>query len=885
MDVSRYTFSCQRALHQGLQYARSFGHRQLEVEHVALAMLRQGLDKPSIPAGSTFPYDLQQFLRSKERFYGNITVQFGENLDEAMDYAENKAQSSKVDEHLFWDALIVYSSVLQQLLKDSKKLVVKKATRKAPAHSKKLSSVSKRAKTQEVSDSFRKKTKDSSETLTREVPEKIKKILDEYTLDLTAQAARDELDPIIGRDLETRRALEILGRKKKNNPVLIGEPGVGKTAIAESLAQKIIANRVPESVKGKRILSLSLSSIIAGARMRGEFEERMQSLIAAIKSCQGDIIVFIDEIHMIVGTGGAEGSSDLANLLKPALARGELHCLGATTLDEYRKYIEKDPALERRFQPVMVNEPTRDVALTVMRGLKSKYEIHHGVRINDDALVYSVDASIRYLSGRRLPDKAIDLLDEACSRLRLQIDSMPVVMDDLRSQIEQYQIEKKSLPKEESSKELLTKLETKISSIKKEYKQAEELWREHQLHLENVRSKESKKQELKNMFENAKLEGDFELAAKLSHEEIPSLEADIAKGQKALSKMQDEYQWLRQVVGAPEIAEIIENWTGIPTQRALKEESKTLIDLEKRLGNRVFGQPQALKQVAQAVRRSRAGVNDPKRPLGVFLFVGQTGVGKTEVAKALAEELFDDENRMVRLDMSEYMEPHNVSRLIGSPPGYIGYDEGGQLSESVRRTPYTVVLFDELEKAHSRVLDILLQIFEDGRLTDGKGRLVDFRNVLIIMTSNIPIDESKLSTEKLVLADELTRQQLTKFLRPEFVGRVDEIVQFQNLSTEHLNLLLKRLQKDLNSRLDDRKLRITVGAKLEKKLIKMASEGKFGGRALRRAFQAFVVNQVSDKLLEHEEGLKGAWELEIISDTEYQWQEKKEKDKPLPAAS
>lgn len=892
MDVSRYEFPCQKAFHQGLQYARSLGHERLEVEHIALALLRADAIELGNNAEARLQHHLQKELSRWGRTFGNIKIEFGKRLDHALDEAEERSGKHLIGETLLWECLIAQSEIIKaffgaaakpestdafeetkipEVTKPKKIIAPRKEKEKEREKDK---APNKEETTQGTGDEAAEEEEVSNNY---QIPEKLAKVLSKYTIDLTALAERGELDPVVGRDSETRRVLEILGRKKKNNPILIGEPGVGKTAVAESLALRIAEGRVPEPMKGKRVLSLDLGGLVAGARFRGEFEERMKNLLAAVQACGGEIILFIDEIHMIVGAGSAEGSADAANLMKPALARGELRCLGATTLDEYRQHIEKDPALERRFQAVMVEEPSRSATLSILRGIKGRYEVHHGVQINDEALVKAVDLSIRYLAGRQLPDKAIDLMDEACSRLRIQIDSVPAIMDDLRSQIDQLEIEKKAIGADQTGKASLSKLEVALKDVTAKYKDVEKIWRNHQVSLETLRKLESRHLELSSLFENSKGKGDFEFAAKLQYVEIPKLDESLATVKAELETLQKQYSWLRQVVGGIEIAEVIANWTHIPIDRLVKEDAKALLDMEKRMSKRVFGQPHALATVSKAIRRARLNVNDPRRPLGVFLFVGPTGVGKTETVKALAEEVFDDENRMVRLDMSEFMEQHNIARLIGSPPGYIGYGEGGELTEPVRRTPYTVVLFDEIEKAHPRVMDILLQAFDDGRLTDSNGRLVSFKNTLMVMTSNIPLEPSN--------NDDDLRAQLSKVMRPEFVGRIDEVVLFDRLGRTHLENLLDKQLIDFNHRLTDRQLRVVLGPKLIETIMNQAAVGQFGGRALRRAFENLVIDQVSNHLLREYEPTKGAWLLDIGPNGDVVWHEDFSLDRYLPPAS
>lgn len=897
MDVSRYNFSCQKAFHQGLQFANSFGHQHLEVEHVALALLRS----ETIVLGEHIEYRLKRHLESHlskmQRIFGNVRPKFGPRLDAALDWAEEKEKGPVVEENTLWEALARQSTAMKVFFaKEKEQFSQNDEVKSGPAFS--GSGDKKKNMNEELSpddgedfeelwapkvnSSEELKNNEEPESSLHAIPKKLDKVLNKFTIDLTALAERGELDPVIGRDVETRRVLEILGRKKKNNPILLGEPGVGKTAVAEAIALKIVSGNVPESMKRKRLLSLDMGSLIAGAKYRGEFEERLKDLLHAVESCGGNVILFIDEIHMLVGAGGQEGTMDAANLLKPALARGDMHCLGATTLDEFRTYIEKDAALERRFQPVRVEEPNPEVVISILRGLKSRYEVHHAVQIEDEALVSAVNLANRYLTSRRFPDKAIDLLDEACSRLRYQIDSMPRIMDELRSQIDSLEIEKKAIGNDAKAKRALMQIDIRLENVRKEYYELESIWKKYQDTLEQVRKNETEKQESLKLFDDAKSSGDFDFAAKLQYSELPRIEEESKEAKAILADLQAKHTWLSREVGADQIAEVVASWTKIPVSKVIEGESEKLLSMEERIGQRVFGQGEALNVVSRAVKRSRTGVSDPNKPLGVFLFCGATGVGKTEVAKALAEEMFDDESRMVRIDMSEYMEKHNTSRLIGSPPGYVGYGEGGELTEPVRQQPYRVVLLDEIEKAHPRVLDLLLQTFSDGRLTDGKGRVVDFRNTLIIMTSNLPVYTQL--TPGSIEADEEVRGMLTETLRPEFVNRIDEIVLFNRLGESHLVRLCDRLLVELNQRLTDKMVRLSLGEKLMSYLVSVGTDGHFGARALRRAFQSTVIDAVSDWLLDPEQKSEGAWTLDFDENKKIVWHSEVSLHKYLPPA-
>jgi len=677
--------------------------------------------------------------------------------------------------------------------------------------------------------------------------------LEKYSKDLTALARSGKLDPVIGRDEEIRRVIQVLSRRTKNNPVLIGEPGVGKTAIAEGLAQRIIAGDVPESLKDKTIRSLDLGAMVAGAKFRGEFEERLKAFLKDVQDSHGEIILFIDELHTLVGAGKSDGAMDAGNLLKPMLARGELRCVGATTLDEYRKYVEKDPALERRFQQVFVGEPSVEEAISILRGLKEKYEIHHGVRIQDNALIAAATLSSRYIADRFLPDKAIDLMDEAAAKLRIEIDSMPASIDEKVRAITQMEVEREALKKETDagSKHRLGEIETEIKAQRTVVDALRSEWQREKDQIVALRKLKAESERLTQELERAERVGDLAKAAELKYGQIPGLKKEIEGAQKAFQETPTKKRMLKEEVDAEDIAGIISRWTGIPLDRLLKGEHEKLLGLELQLAKRVRGQDDGLRVVSDAVRLARSGLKDPSKPIGSFLFLGPTGVGKTETAKALAEFLFDSEAAMVRIDMSEYMEKHSVARLIGAPPGYVGYDEGGQLTEIVRRRPYSVVLFDEIEKAHPDVLNVLLQVLDDGRLTDGQGRVVDFRNVVLIMTSNIGanyiLDNAGIDRENLRAA---MLEQLRQHLRPEFINRIDEIVVFQGLDRERIREIVEIQMNGLNKILADRKLTLTMSDGAKDWLAETGYDPLFGARPLKRVIYKQVQVPLSKKLLE-----------------------------------
>jgi ATP-dependent Clp protease ATP-binding subunit ClpB len=687
-----------------------------------------------------------------------------------------------------------------------------------------------------------------SQRVTSQNPESTYQSLEKYGRDLTAYARRGKLDPVIGRDEEIRRVVQILTRRTKNNPALIGEPGVGKTAIAEGLAQRIVNGDVPEGLKKKRLVQLDMGSLIAGAKYRGEFEERLKAVLKEITESEGEILLFVDEMHTVVGAGAAEGAMDAGNMLKPMLARGELHMIGATTLDEYRKYIEKDPALERRFQPVLVNEPTVEDTISILRGLKERYEVHHGVRITDPAVIAAATLSHRYIADRQLPDKAIDLIDEAAARLRTEIDSKPQELDVVDRSIMQIEIEREALKKEKdkASKERLKNIEKELADLQETSKGLTTRWETEKQAITDLRSLKEKLEQTRLEMERAERESDLEKAARLKYGEMRGLDEKIQEAEANLKSIQSEGSLLKEEVDAEEIAAIVARWTGIPVSRLLEGETQKLIQMEERLHDRVVGQDEALSVVSKAVRRTRAGLQDPNRPIGSFIFLGPTGVGKTELARALAEFMFDDEHSMIRIDMSEYQERHTVSRLIGAPPGYVGYDEGGQLTESVRRRPYSVVLFDEIEKAHSEVFNVLLQLLDDGRLTDGQGRTVDFRNTVVIMTSN-------LGSELWEGGRDVKRGEITRVLqghfRPEFLNRIDEMVIFHPLKQEHLSGIVDIQLRHVSKLLADKGYGLEVSEAAREYVAEVGYDPDFGARPLKRAIQRELQDPLALKIL------------------------------------
>jgi ATP-dependent Clp protease ATP-binding subunit ClpB len=833
MNLDTFTLNAQKAVSSAQHLAGEEGHAQIEPDHLLLSLLQQadGLVVPVLRKIGADPAavgrDSATALSRLVKVQGQDQRSLSKELLAVLESAQKESARMQDDytstEHLL---LALAGSKLPAL-------AAHKATRDA------------------VLEAL--KTLRGQSRVTSQDPEGQFQALEKYARDLTQAARQGKLDPVIGRDDEIRRVIQVLSRRTKNNPVLIGEPGVGKTAIAEGLAGRIVSGDVPEGLRRKRVLSLDLGAMVAGAKYRGEFEDRLKAFLKEITASQGDIILFIDELHTLVGAGAAEGSMDASNMLKPALARGELRCVGATTLDEYRKHIEKDPALERRFQPVFVGEPSVEDTVSILRGLKERYEVHHGVRIQDAALVAAATLSHRYISGRFLPDKAIDLVDEAASRLKMEIDSLPTELDEVERRLRRLEIERQALAKEKdaASRERLEAASKEAAELTERNAALKARWQTEKGAISALRATREEIDRARMEEVRAEREGELSRVAELRHGVIPGLERAMKDQEAALTRLQAGGALLPEEVTEQEVAEVVAKWTGIPVARLMQGESEKLLKLEEHLHARVVGQDEAIAAVANAVRRSRAGLGDPRRPLGVFLFVGPTGVGKTELAKALAAFLFDDEQMLVRVDMSEYMEKHSVSRLVGAPPGYVGYDEGGQLTEAVRRRPYSVVLLDEIEKAHPDVFNILLQVFDDGRLTDGQGRTVDFKNTVLIMTSNV--GSSRMADVLTQTDTEMKRDMqadLRQAFRPEFLNRIDAIVPFHRLGSAQLQRIVEIQLKDLRERLAARKLGLSVSPAALSHLAEEGLDAAFGARPLKRVIQNELANPLATAILE-----------------------------------
>ncbi|MCC6485674.1 MAG: ATP-dependent chaperone ClpB [Armatimonadetes bacterium] len=840
MRIDKFTLKAQEALAEAQSLAGELGNPRIEPEHLLVGLAEQeGGVAPAIvnKIGARLDQIIAEANQEISRFpkvSGAVQSQVSQGLAAVMEKADKDADAMR-DEYVSTEHLLL---ALADDTKNAAGRILRQHGLTRDAILKALTDVR------------------GSQRVTDQNPEEKYQALERYGRDLTQSARQGKLDPVIGRDEEIRRVVQVLSRRTKNNPVLIGEPGVGKTAIVEGLAQRVVAGDVPEGLKNKRVVALDMGALIAGAKYRGEFEDRLKAVLKEISEAQGEVILFIDEMHTIVGAGAAEGAVDASNLLKPMLARGELRCVGATTLDEYRKYVEKDAALERRFQPVYVGEPSVDDTIAILRGLKERYEVHHGVRIQDSALVAAAVLSHRYIADRFLPDKAIDLVDEAASRLRIEIDSMPQEIDVVERRMRQLEIEREALRKEtdKASKERLARLDEELAALQEQSSAMKAHWHSEKEAIGSIRQTKQDIENAKTEEQAAERAGDLGKAAQIRYGRMLELQKTLEEQNARLADLQSSQKMLKEEVDEEDIAEVVSKWTGIPVSKLIEGEVEKLIHMESRLRERVIGQEDALEAVSNAVRRARAGLQDPNRPIGSFMFLGPTGVGKTELARALAEFLFDDERAMTRIDMSEFMEKHSVARLIGAPPGYVGYEEGGYLTEAVRRRPYSVVLFDEIEKAHPDVFNVLLQILDDGRLTDGQGRTVDFKNTVIIMTSNLgsaylgdPTVDREEAVQNVMLA-------LREHFRPEFLNRVDEIVVFNTLSAEHIKRIVEIQLRHLETLLEGRglKIELTDAAKLE--LAREGFDPAYGARPLKRVIQRSIQNPLALRVLQGEFG-------------------------------
>jgi ATP-dependent Clp protease ATP-binding subunit ClpB len=852
MNLQMLTEKAQESLVSAQRLAEEARHTQLEPEHLVLAVLQQegsilpdvfrlaGVDPDAVARG--IGGETQRFPRARSAGELYLSPRFRRLLEGAKKEAARMGDEYISAEHLLLSAIGDEEGALYRILRGEG--VDREGILKALA---------------KVRGSVR---------VTDPNPEARYQALEKYARDLTEAARKGKLDPVIGRDDEIRRVIQVLSRRTKNNPALIGEPGVGKTAIVEGLARRIVNADVPEGLKNKRLIQLDMGALVAGAKYRGEFEDRLKAVLNEVQAAEGQIILFIDELHTVVGAGAAEGALDAANLLKPLLARGELHCVGATTVDEYRKHIEKDPALERRFQPVLISEPSVEDSVSILRGLKERYELHHGVRIKDGALIAAVVLSHRYISGRHLPDKAIDLIDEAAAKLRTEIDSMPTELDEAERRVMQLEIEREALKKETDagSRERLKDLEKEVAGIREERDGLRARWERERASIQALRGTKSRIDEVRLQIEQAERKADYELLARLKYGTLPELEKQRKAAEQALGEAQTAGALLKEEVDEEDIAEVVSRWTGIPVSRLLEGEIRKLLQMEERLHERVVGQDEAVSALANAIRRARSGISDPNRPLGAFLFLGPTGVGKTELARALAEFLFDTDQAIVRVDMSEYMEKHTVARLIGAPPGYVGYEEGGQLTEAVRRRPFSVVLFDEVEKAHAEVLDVLLQIMDDGRLTDGKGHTVDFKNTVLMMTSNLgshlfefgegdgaQAADAPRSPEPYGFVDPAVKEHILEMVRahfrPEFLNRIDEIIIFNPLTRENLGAILDIQMRRLHERLSDRQIHLQLTETARHWVLDKGYHPAYGARPLKRVLQKELMDLLAQKLL------------------------------------
>jgi ATP-dependent Clp protease ATP-binding subunit ClpB len=839
MRFDKFTLKAQEAIQKAQQMADRYGHQQIEPEHLLRAIFEQkeGVIPPLL---GKMGVNQEQLLKEMDSILEKMAsvsgagagqVYISPRAKDVLDRAFQEAEQMK-DEYVSLEHILL-AALEEKGGKGARALAAAGITRDAVL--KALVDIR------------------GGQRITDQNPEDKYQAIERFSRDLTAIASKGGLDPVIGRDDEIRRVIQVLSRRTKNNPVLIGEPGVGKTAIVEGLAQRIVQGDIPETLKEKRVVALDMGALIAGAKYRGEFEDRLKAVIKEVTDSHGEIILFIDEMHTLVGAGAAEGAVDASNMLKPALARGELRCVGATTIKEYRKHIEKDAALERRFQPVMVEEPTVEDTISILRGLKEKYEVHHGVRIKDSALVAAATLSHRYITDRFLPDKAIDLIDEATSRLRIEIDSMPAEIDAIQRKVTQLEIEKEALKKEKdrASKDRLEKIEKELSELKSEKEDMTRHWEREKEAISRIREIKERMEATKTEAQLAERQGDLSKAAELKYGRLIELEKSLEQENRKLEQLQSSRKMLKEEVDSEDIAEVVAKWTGIPVSRLMEGEKEKLLRMEERLERRVVGQKKAIIAVANAVRRARSGLQDPNRPIGSFIFMGPTGVGKTELARALAEFLFDDEQYMIRLDMSEYMEKHSVARLIGAPPGYVGYEEGGQLTEAVRRHPYSVILFDEIEKAHPDVFNALLQILDDGRMTDGKGRTVDFKNTVLIMTSNVGshwIQELSGKDDKEM--GKRVMDALRSTFRPEFLNRVDEVIIFNSLGTEEIKKIVELQVGLLAKRLESSKIKLTLTDRARDFIARTGFDPVYGARPLKRTIQHFLQDPLAVKILE-----------------------------------